>query len=59
MSPDLEALGGRARNGRVPELWDGGAARRIVRVLEKAFAREGGVRRGDRGTGRRRGDAVP
>ncbi|MEW5945086.1 MAG: UDP-N-acetylglucosamine 2-epimerase (non-hydrolyzing) [bacterium] len=55
----MDVLDGRAKKGRVPELWDGKAARRIVEALEKAFAREGGVRRGDGGTGRRRGDAVP
>ena len=29
-----EVLGGRAKRGKAPELWDGRAAERIVKVLE-------------------------
>lgn len=33
-----EALGGGSKAGRIPELWDGQAARRIVAVMERVLA---------------------
>ncbi len=39
-------LEGGGKRGSVPELWDGGAARRIVDVLEARFGTRGGVGRG-------------
>ncbi len=36
---DEELAGRGARPARIPELWDGHAAERIVRILEEAFAR--------------------
>jgi UDP-N-acetylglucosamine 2-epimerase (non-hydrolysing) len=35
LSEARKILGGEAKRGQIPELWDGGAARRIVDVLER------------------------